>query len=59
MEYETVIAGLGYFAMLTSAINLITGISTRERNNTDSAGASERENGNDGGRGDDYFSHMD
>ena len=55
MEYETVAAALGYFAMLTSAVNLIIGIFARERNNAASARDGERQGRRDSGGGGDYF----
>ena len=66
MEYETAVKLLGYFAMLTSAINFIMGMASSDRDSTinpasteraptDSAGDGERKSGNDSGRGNDYL----
>ena len=55
MDYETAVAALGYFAMLTSAVNFIMGMASSERNTTDSPADDERESGDDGGGWDDYL----
>ena len=66
MDYETAVKLLGYFAMLTSAINFIMGMATSDRDSTinptdterapaDSTGDGERQGGSDSRGGSGYL----
>ena len=66
MEYETAVKILGYFAMLTSAVNFIYGMASSDRDSTinpasteraptDSAGDGERKSGSDSRGGSGYL----
>ena len=66
MDYETAVKLLGYFAMLTSAINFIYGMASSDRDSTinptdtertlaDSAGDGERKSGSDSRGGSGYL----